>query len=194
MIRWNVCTERDESSLEHGGDSLLLEIVADLLVVALELLVDVDKALRDGSVAVLTPGDRLVVRDEVMSAAEDVVVAFFVHLVAWAGLLLRVLDLPKTMRCFEDVVLSLERAALGVDIKVTEVGLCTVGFKHVLFVRLTILELECGAKLALEATALLAIFVQALEVPVLEVPVQLLFLLFSRSCELLVLLDDLVEE
>ena len=69
-----------------------------------------------------------------------------------------------------------------------------MGFKHVLFVRLTILELECGAKLALEATALLAIFVQALEVPVLEPPVQLFFLLFSRSCELLVLLDDLVEE
>ena len=57
---------------------LLFEVGTDLLVVALELLVHVDEALRDGNVAVLAPGDWLMVSDEVMGATEDIVVLFVI--------------------------------------------------------------------------------------------------------------------
>ena len=173
---------------------LLLEVGTDLLVVALELLVHVDEALRDGNVAVLAPGDWLMVSDEVMGAAEDVVVPFFIHFVARAGLALRLWKLPHAISCIEDMVLRHDRTALGLDVEVTEVRLPTVDFHHVLFVRLTILELNSGANLAFIAAALLSFSIKTLKVPVLKPPVKLFFLLLRLSSKFLVLLDDFVEE
>ena len=173
---------------------LLFEVGTDLLVVALELLVHVDEALRDGNVAVLAPGDGLMVSDEVMGAAEDIVVPLLIHFVARAGLALRLWELPHTISCFEDMVLSLDRAARSLDVEVAEVRLPTVGFHHVLFVRFTILELKSRANLAFVAAALLSLSVKTLKVPVLKPPVKLFFLLLRLSSNFLVLLDDLVKE
>ena len=173
---------------------LLLEVGTDLLVVALELLVHVDEALRDGNVAVLAPGDWLMVSDEVMGAAEDVVVPFFIHFVARAGLALRLRKLPHAISCLEDMVLSLDGTALSLDVEVAKVRLTTVGFHHVLFVRLTIFELKSGTNLAFVATALLSLSIKTLKGPVLKPPVKLFFLLLRLGSKLFVLLNDLVKE
>ena len=113
---------------------------------------------------------------------------------ARAALALRLWKPPHAISCLEDMVLSLDRTALGLDVEVAEVRLPTVGFHHVLFVRFTILELKSRANLAFVAAALLSLSVKTLKVPVLKPPVKLFFLLLRLSSKFLVLLDDLVKE
>ena len=66
----------------------LLKVGANLLVVALELLMDVEEALGDSDVAAVAPSDRLVVSDEIMSTAIEIIVVLIVHLLTRARLAL----------------------------------------------------------------------------------------------------------
>ena len=174
----------------------LLDVGADLRVVALELLVHVEEALRDARLAPVAPGTGLVVTDEVMRAAEDVVVLFFMDLMAGAGLFLSFRKLLHAVSALEDEVLGCERATLGLDVQVTEIAPAGMDLKHVPSVLITIIEVNVWAKLALVAAALIAFSVKSVEIPVLEVPFSLfrLRLLGVLLLKLLVLLDDLVEE
>ena len=113
---------------------------------------------------------------------------------ARAALALRLWKPPHAISCLEDMVLSLDRTALGLDVEVAEVRLPTMDFHHVLFMRLTILELKSGTNLAFVAAALLSLSVKTFKVPFLKPPVKLFFLLLRLSSKFLVLLDDLVEE
>ena len=174
----------------------LLDVGADLRVVALELLVHVEEALRDAGLAPVAPGTGLVVTDEVMGAAEDVVLLFFVDLMAGAGLFLSLRELFHAVSALEDEVLGCERATLGLDVQVSEVAPAGMDLKHVPSVLFTIVEVDFRAELALVATALIAFSVESVEIPVLEVPFSLFRLRVLRVLllKLLVLLDDLVEE
>ena len=177
----------------------LLDVGADLRVVALELLVHVEEALRDAGLAPVAPGTGLVVTDEVVGAAKDVVLLFFVDLMAGASLFLSLRKLLHAVSALEDEVLGCERATLGLDVQVSEVAPAGMDLKHVPSVLFTIIEVDFGAKLALVATAGLPVSVQSLEIPVLHPPFSggvfvLLLITLMLVDGLLVLLDDLIEE
>ena len=130
---------------------------------------------------------------------EGVLVELFllVHLVAGAAVLFLLIGRhdPLAVRDVEDSKQRPEGPLLGVEVQVVEVSVAAVHGEHVFTV------LFLGGKgdwlfagLAVPGAAARAVLIGAVDVPFLEPPLFLLFLLFMFEKLFLVYLDNLVKE
>ena len=143
----------------HSHSVLLLQVGADLLVVALELLVDVEEATRDGDFAAFAPGDRLVVSDHIVEAAVDVILILIFKFLTSACLSPRFRNWLQAVGLIQNVIKSLHRATLLVNGKVTKVAIAAVGLSHVALVCSTVIKFNIWAQLTLVASTLLSLSV-----------------------------------